>query len=98
MPRYLSLLKFTDQGLGKVEKSAERAAAFRKSVESRGGKVVSQYWAMGPFDGAVVFETPDDDSATGLLLALGRLGNVRTETIRVFSESEFAGIVSKLPT
>lgn len=96
MTRYLSLLTFTDNGLHNVSLSVKRAVQFRDSVEKVGGKVLSQYWAVGDVDGCVVFETPDEESAAILLLALGKAGNVRTRTLRVFDEAEFERIAAKM--
>jgi uncharacterized protein with GYD domain len=46
----------------------------------------------------VVFEAPDDEAATRFLLgAYGMPGNVRTMTMRAFSEDEMARIVQGLP-
>jgi uncharacterized protein with GYD domain len=95
MTRFLSLLTFTDQGIRDVEQSIHRADNFRKSVEAAGGKVISQYWLVGEVDGCVVFEAPDDQAASALLLSLARLGNVRTRTLRVYDTKEFEGILAK---
>lgn len=95
MTRYLSLLTFTEQGLANVQQSPTRAANFRASVEKAGGKVLSQYWAVGEADGCIVFEAPSEEVAASLLLALGKAGNVRTRTLRVYDASEFEQIVAK---
>ena len=42
MIRYLTLLKFTDQGAQNVDKSVQRASDFGKSVSDAGGKLVLQ--------------------------------------------------------
>jgi uncharacterized protein with GYD domain len=96
MTRYLSLLNFTEQGLRNVQQSSERAIHFRKSVEAAGGKVVSQYWALGETDGCVIFEAPNEEMAAALLLTLGKLGNVRTRSLRIFDETEFARVTAKV--
>jgi len=89
------LLSFTDQGLHKVKQSVRRASAFRESVLGAGGKVIAQYWSVGEADGCIVFEAPDEETAASLLLALGQAGNVRTRTLRVYDEQEFARILAK---
>ena len=94
MVRYLALINFTDEGIRKVEQSASRAAKFRSAVESAGGKVLSQYWAIGEIDGAVTFEAPNETLAAQLLLRLGRDGHVRSRSVRVFDEAEFAKIAA----
>ncbi|MCP4190045.1 MAG: GYD domain-containing protein [Planctomycetaceae bacterium] len=92
MVRYLSLISFTDKGIRDVTKSLKRAGEFRCDVETKGGKVLSQYWALGEIDGVVVFECPDDNTAAALMLKLGKEDNVRTRTTRVFDAAEFENI------
>lgn len=93
MARFLSLLSFTEQGILNVKQSVQRAAEFRKRVESAGGKVLSQYWAIGDCDGCIIFEAPDGATSASLLLALGQLGNVRTRTLNIYNEKEFSKIL-----
>lgn len=94
MVRYVSLISFTDKGIRDVSNSLRRAASFRSDVESKGGKVLSQYWALGDIDGFVVFEVPDDKAAAAVMLQLGKEDNVRTKTSRAFDASEFESIAS----
>ena len=93
MVRYLSLISFTDQGIQAVDQSCERAGKFRATIESAGGKLVATYWAVGEYDGAFILETPDETTATRLLLSLAKLGNVRTNSMRIYDESEFQNVV-----
>ncbi len=93
MPRYLSLINFTEQGIRNVGDSVKRANAFKAAIEKSGGAVDALYWAVGEYDGAVVFEAPDENTATALLLDLGSKGNVRTRTLRVFDADEFGKII-----
>jgi uncharacterized protein with GYD domain len=95
MQRCLSLISFTDQGIREVKDTVTRASRFRSKVESAGGQVVGLYWSVGEADGAVIFETPDEATATQLLLGLGREGNVRTRTLRLYNDDEFATILAK---
>jgi uncharacterized protein with GYD domain len=95
MTRYLSLLTFTEQGMRDVRQTQTRAREFRASVEAAGGRILSQYWAVGQADGCVTFEAPDEATAAALLLALGQAGNVRTRTLRVFDEQEFQQVLTK---
>lgn len=89
MCRYLSLINLTDQGIKDIGHSTDRASAFNEMVEAAGGKVVSVYWAVGEYDGAVIFEAPDEQTAASLLLKLGKEGNVRTHSLRIFEADEF---------
>jgi uncharacterized protein with GYD domain len=62
-------------------------------VEKAGGRVIALYWAVGAFDGFVIFEAPSEASAAALLLTLGHAGNVRMQTLRLYDEEEFAPIL-----
>jgi uncharacterized protein with GYD domain len=44
---------------------------------------------MGKYDIVIVSEAPDDEAMARAALSVGLLGNVRTETMRVFSEADF---------
>ena len=95
MPRFLALLTFTDQGVRNIDKSPERAAAFRSQVEKAGGRIEFLYWAVGQFDGAVVFQVPDDETAAALVLKLNQQGNVRTHILRLYDPQEFQQILTQ---
>ena len=93
MIRYLTLVQFTDQGARDIEKSLDRASEFGKSVSDVGGKLISQTWTVGQFDGCVIFEAPDETIGAALLVKLAKDGNVRTQTLRCYDNQEFSDIV-----
>ena len=63
-------------------------------VRGIGGTVKDFYWTIGPYDIVVLMEAPDDETATAALKVSG-LANVRTTTLRAFSQPEFAAIVDR---
>ena len=95
MLRYLTLVNFTPQGIAQIGESPHRAVAFRHSIEEAGGRVLGIYWTVGECDGALLFEVPDEETAAGLLLDLGRKGFVRTRTLRAWDATEFENILSR---
>ena len=94
MVRYLTLLNFTDAGVREVKETVRRAADFRSAAEKAGGKVLSQYWAIGEADGAMIFEAPDEAVAARLLLGLAQHGFVRTHSMRIFDAQEFQKVLA----
>lgn len=96
MPTYVSLIKWTEQGARNARDTVQRASAFRGDLERRGGKLVSIYWTQGQYDIVTAIEAPDDQTAMAALLAVAGLGNVRTETLRAFDESEMQSILQKM--
>jgi uncharacterized protein with GYD domain len=97
MSTYVSLFNFTDQGARAAKDTTKRLRAFAQSVEAAGGRFIGGWWLLGAYDGVIIFQTPDDETATRLALAVGMLGNVRTTTMQAFGEEEMARIVQKLP-
>jgi uncharacterized protein with GYD domain len=95
MATYLTTIKFTPQGLSNVQDTCKRAAAFKGAAKKMGVKVRDIFWTLGAFDGAIVFEAPDEETATALMLQLAALGNVQTRTARAFTETEMEKIVAK---
>ena len=96
MATYVVLTRWTDQGARNAKDTVQRAAAFRADLERRGGKLLSIYWTHGEYDIVITIETPDTETAMAALLALGGLGNVRTETLLAFSDTEMASIIQKV--
>src|SRR5262245_15225646 len=54
MARYISLIKFTDQGAKNMKKSTTRAHTFDKAAAKAGVKIEGQYWTMGAYDGVLI--------------------------------------------
>ena len=69
----------------------------KKAAEAAGGRVIFFYMTMGQYDFAALLELPDDDAAARLLLTVGGQGNVRTTTLRAFTEDEYVALTSSLP-
>jgi uncharacterized protein with GYD domain len=94
MATYITTLKFTPQGVTNVRDTCERAAALKAAAKKMGVKVTGQYWTLGAFDGVLIFEVPDDDTATALMLRLGSQGFVQTRTARAFTAAEMEMILA----
>ena len=97
METHVLLLNFTDQGIRNVKDTTKRAETFKRIADKAGVKVKEVYWTLGQYDGVLIFEAPDEATATALGLSLGTLGNVRTQTLRAFSAEEIGRILSKMP-
>jgi uncharacterized protein with GYD domain len=96
MATYVVLINWTDQGVRNAKDSVQRARAFSADVERRGGRLLGIYWTQGWYDIVATVEVPDEQTAMAALLAVSGLGNVRTETLRAFNESELTSILQKV--
>ena len=97
MPTYISLIQYTDQGIKNVKDSPKRLDDGRKAFAQAGATLKEAYLVMGEYDLVVITEAPNDETVAKVSLALGKLGNVRTRTMRAFTEAEFGKIVGSLP-
>lgn len=96
MATFITTIKFTEQGIQNIEHTGKRANAAKAAAKKLGAKVKDIYWTLGAFDGALIFDAPDDETATALMLSLGAQGNVQTKTARAFDAKEMDGILSKI--
>jgi uncharacterized protein with GYD domain len=92
MARYISLLRFTEQGARNIKDSPGRALAFKQSAEKLGVTVEAQRWTVGKYDGVVVL-SGEEKAILRCLTQLAALGNVRTETMRALGDDELKAIV-----
>ena len=96
MATYIVLGQFTDQGIRDVTDTTKRAEKLREMGLKAGVAIKDVYWTVGQYDIATIVEAPDDATLTALLLSVGKLGNVRTHTLRAFSASEMQAILGRV--
>ncbi len=97
MPTYITLGKWTQEGIQKVKESPARLDAFKKLVQASGGTVKGFYLVTGQYDLIVISEAPDDTAMARTALATGSKGFITTETSRAFTEEEYRKIIAALP-
>ncbi|MGH2534331.1 MAG: GYD domain-containing protein [Thermomicrobiales bacterium] len=95
MPRYVSLINWTDQGVRNAKDTIQRAEQARQAIEQLGGSL-EVFWTIGRYDIVGILEAPDDETATAFLLQTAGAGNIRSETLRAFTAEEVSGIIEKL--
>lgn len=96
MPLYVTLANFTDQGIREVKGSVKRAEDFKKAAKHFDVTVKEVMWLQGPYDLMTIAEAPDEAAVAALALSLGKLGNVRGQTMRAFTSAEMNKIVEKI--
>jgi len=97
MPTFVTLGKWTDQGIRNIKDGPKRRQAFEDKITSMGGKVKDVFLVLGDYDIVAVTEVPDDETAAQLALGTAMQGNVRTTTMRAFSRQEMDKIIGSLP-
>lgn len=96
MSTYVMLAKWTDQGLRAIEDSPKRIDGARKALVEMGGHFNSVHMTMGEYDLVIIYDAPDDAVAARFTLMLGKLGNVRTFSMKAFPEEAYRQIANSL--
>jgi uncharacterized protein with GYD domain len=94
MVTYIMLVNWTDQGLKAVTDGPKRMDNAKKMLADMGGRMQALYLTMGQYDLVGIFEAPDDAIAARFFMMLGRLGNVRTTTMKAFPEEAYRQIIN----
>lgn len=97
MATYISLINYTEQGVRAIKDSPKRLDAARALAKRLKGRIREFFLTMGGYDIVCVLEFPDDAAAAKFALKVGSTGNVRTTTLKAFSEAEYRKLVAGLP-
>jgi uncharacterized protein with GYD domain len=92
MPTYISMLRYTQQGISAIKNAPARIDAAKEAYRKAGGELKAIYLTLGQYDLVAIAEMPNDEAVARMALAQGALGNVRSETMRAFTETEFKKI------
>ena len=96
MATFISTIKFTEQGIKAIGETTKRAVALKATAKKMGVKVADIYWTLGKFDGLLIFEAADDETAMAFLLHVAAQGNVQTTTAKAFSAPEMDKVLAKM--
>jgi uncharacterized protein with GYD domain len=96
MPHFVTLVRYTQQGISKIKDSPSRLDAARRVAEKEGGKIHSWHLTMGQYDAVLISEFPSDEACAKFTLSAGALGNISTETMKAFPEAEYRKICGSL--
>jgi uncharacterized protein with GYD domain len=80
-----------------VKDSPKRAQAARELARKVGVEIKQFYLTSGESDLLVIVESPNGDNVAKLAMALGSQGNIRTKTVRAWTEAEYEKLISELP-
>src|SRR5271155_1268223 len=96
MPTYISLCRYTQQGVQTIKESPARIDAARKALAADGVKLLHMYLVTGSHDIVLIAEAANDEAIAKAMLTTMLKGNVTSQTSRAFTEDEFRKIVKSL--
>jgi uncharacterized protein with GYD domain len=80
MAVYIMLTTLTDEGRKTVKANPQRIKEVNREVESMGGKILSQYAILGPYDFINIIETVGNTTIAKIALEMGSRGTLQTTT------------------
>ena len=81
MATYIMLSSITPRGAKTIKLNPGRIKEVDREVEKMGGKILSQYATLGPYDFVTVLEAPDNETVAKISLEIGARGSVSILTL-----------------
>ncbi len=95
MPTYVTLLKFTSEGLKNQGDFAKQWKEGEKVSEQMGIKSIGAYGVLGAYDAMFIYEAPNESAVAGLTQAMSTKGYANSETWTIIPMEEFVQIGGK---
>jgi uncharacterized protein with GYD domain len=96
MPTFIIMMNWTEQGIRNVKAAPKRAAAAKEMAKKVGVEIKQTYLTNGQFDLVSIVESASGDNIAKFCMQVGALGNVRTSTVRAWSQDEYMKLISEL--
>jgi uncharacterized protein with GYD domain len=96
MATYISLVKFTQQGLTTMkDKGVERAELVQKHAKAQGGRLVQAYYCLGEYDVVAVWEFPDNRAAMKAAVLNASMGHIQITTMPAVTRDEWKKLLQE---
>lgn len=95
MQKYIVLGNWTDQGRKTLGDLSKRLETIRNLIKEQNGSM-SLCFTMGQYDFVGIVDVPDEESMVKFLLKINLMQNSETKTLRAWTDSEFAKMISEL--
>lgn len=92
MPTYVTLWKYTRDGLMDMKNTPDRYEAVKKIISDAGGKLLSIYGLVGKYDVITIMEMPDEKVAASTILKICSKGRITSQTMTAISIDDFLKI------
>jgi uncharacterized protein with GYD domain len=96
MQIYVTLWKYTKDGLMDIKKTSKRFGLVKKLIKGAGGELVSIYGLIGEYDVITVMEMPDEKAMTSAILKICSTGRITARTMTGLSIDDFLNITNSV--
>jgi len=94
---FISSINWTEQGIRSIKDAPKRAQAARDMAKKMGVEIKEIYLTSGDTDMVAILETANGDNVAKFAMAIGAMGNIRTRTVRAWTQAEMQKMISELP-
>lgn len=92
MPIYITLWKYTKEGLVDIKNTTERYKVVQEIINAHGGHVINSYGLIGEYDVMTIVELPDEKALVASILKICSKGRVTAQTLTGLPIEEFLKI------
>jgi uncharacterized protein with GYD domain len=96
MPIYVSLVKFTEQGITTMkDKGIARSDMVQRNIESLGGKLLDAYYCLGEYDVVAILDFPNNRAAMKAAVLNSAMGHIRITTMPAVPRREWRDLLQE---
>ena len=97
MPVYVSLVKFTREGITTMkDQGIARSDKVKKNIEGLGGKLLDAYYCLGEYDVVAILEFPDNKTAMKAAVKNASIGHISITTMPAVTRDEWAKLLRQV--
>jgi uncharacterized protein with GYD domain len=90
---FVVLGNWTKKGLKNITQAPKRAKQANDMVTNAGG-TMQTFYTLGEYDFISIIELPKEDDIMAILLCLASMGNIKTKTMKAWTEEEAAKMLT----
>ena len=93
MYNFVVLGNWTKKGLKNITQAPKRAKQANDMITKAGG-TMQTFYTLGEYDFVSIIELPKEDDIMAILLCLASMGNIKTTTMKAWTEEEAAKMLT----
>ncbi|MFC1592335.1 GYD domain-containing protein, partial [Thermodesulfobacteriota bacterium] len=93
---YVTLWKYTREGLMDISNTAKRFDAVKGIIEKNGGKLLQIYGLVGEYDVVTAIQMPNKSAMASTVLKICASGRITAKTLSALPIEEFLAITKEV--
>ncbi|MCP4716822.1 MAG: GYD domain-containing protein [Deltaproteobacteria bacterium] len=96
MPTYITLWKYTREGMMDLRNTSSRFDAVKKIIETNGGKLVQLYGLVGEYDVITIIQMPNKSAMMATIMKICASGRITAKTMSALPAEEFLNLTREM--